>query len=123
MRLSHLLLFDMSSEAKQSSLDSENQLGEKFFVTYLPSQSNVYQNIFCLKNTHKHTKKAKGTKEEKRKTLFIHSCKFVVIETHTYIIAHDKNMMSDENMINLSSEQKYKNEKIKTFATLPVFPS
>ena len=70
MRLSNSLLFDMSSEAKKSSIDSENRLGEKIFITYLPSQSNVYRNMFCLKNTHKHTKKAKETKEEKRKTVY-----------------------------------------------------
>ena len=37
MRLSNSLLFDMSSEAKKSSIDSENRLGEKIFITYLPS--------------------------------------------------------------------------------------
>ena len=60
MRLSNSLLFDMSSEAKKSSIDSENRLGEKIFITYLPSQSNVYRNMFCLK-THTQThKKSKG---------------------------------------------------------------
>ena len=57
--------------------------------------------MFCLKNTHKHTKKQRKLKK-KRGKLFIHSCKFAVIETHTHIIAHDMNMMSGENMINHS---------------------
>ena len=38
--------------AKKSNLYSGNQPGEKFFITYLPAQSNVNRiYIFCLKKT------------------------------------------------------------------------
>ena len=41
-------------------------MGETFFITDLPAESNVYQNINFIKKPKKTRQKAKETKEEHR---------------------------------------------------------
>ena len=52
---------------KKVLLVSGNRPGEKFFITHLPAESNVYQNqYFCFFKKKTRRQKAKETKEEKR---------------------------------------------------------
>ena len=54
---------------QKSSLVSGNWVGEIFFITYPPTQSNVYQNIYFLfkKHTHANKKQQKPKKKQKQK--------------------------------------------------------